>query len=277
MDELQGPLATTDKVSRNCSLPPPVVEMTVDTHFQCIASPGATHENPSSTPMSAQGVTDQALTIQSVTDPEVAMEGRDTATVDEATTADPVTTPPPPPPVMGEPAVPVQFIVQDSPSLVLPRDSDTQPLDPISDDHGYEQLPLTNDSSTTFRDRGSNPLSTTMTFDHSPLIHRLCTMSKDIVGADPFSDSNKVLVDKLCTLAGALTDSTHLDPPSRVVNLSSRQISTSELTLLQKGLNFCPTPGEPKMGDLVNDLDYFHDNLRWQYHFLNTPPHGGPF
>ena len=33
-------------------------------------------------------------------------------------------------------------------------------------------------------------------------------------------------------------------------------------SLLSKGLNFCPTPGEPELGDIRNDLDIFHRDLR---------------
>ena len=39
-----------------------------------------------------------------------------------------------------------------------------------------------------------------------------------------------------------------------VVNLSSYSLTTDELSLLSKGLNFCPTPGEPNKGDLRMDL-----------------------
>ena len=35
-----------------------------------------------------------------------------------------------------------------------------------------------------------------------------------------------------------------------VVNLSSYQLSDAEMSVLQKGLTFCPTPGEPNTGDL---------------------------
>lgn len=31
------------------------------------------------------------------------------------------------------------------------------------------------------------------------------------------------------------------------------------------------------MGDLVNDLDYFHDNLRWEYYFKDNPVPSDPF
>lgn len=134
-----------------------------------------------------------------------------------------------------------------------------------------------NDSSVLADAVEDNPLSATITLSQSPSIRTLCDLFQQIVGRDPFSESNKVLIEKSCTLTGNLIDSTYLQPPTRVVNLSSRQLTVAEQTLLEKGLNFCPTPGEPKMGDLVNDLDYFHDNLRWQYHFFDNPRPAEPF
>ena len=53
------------------------------------------------------------------------------------------------------------------------------------------------------------------------------------------------------------------DPdPKSVVNLSSFQLTPAMLSLLSKGLNFCPTPGEPDVHSLREDLDKFHVNLR---------------
>ena len=57
-----------------------------------------------------------------------------------------------------------------------------------------------------------------------------------------------------------------------VVNLSSRSLTEPEKDLLQKGLNFCPTPGEPILSEIHSDLEKFHDNLRWKQHFHNQPP-----
>ena len=49
---------------------------------------------------------------------------------------------------------------------------------------------------------------------------------------------------------------------STVVNLSNTTLSQTETCLLEKGLNFCPTPGEPHLGEIRRDLDRFHRNLR---------------
>ena len=38
-----------------------------------------------------------------------------------------------------------------------------------------------------------------------------------------------------------------------VVNLSKYRLSVPELSVLRKGLTFCPTPGEPDMGEFRRD------------------------
>ena len=53
------------------------------------------------------------------------------------------------------------------------------------------------------------------------------------------------------------------------MNLSNVSLSEAQLSLLSKGLKFCPTPGEPNMGDLRRDLDSFHRKLRWKSFFEN--------
>ena len=65
------------------------------------------------------------------------------------------------------------------------------------------------------------------------------------------------------------------------VNLSSFQLTPAMISLLSKGLNFCPTPGEPDRYLLRKDLDKFHVSLRGSLFFdkesdavldLSTPP-----
>ena len=58
-----------------------------------------------------------------------------------------------------------------------------------------------------------------------------------------------------------------------VVNLSSRALTVPEETLLQKGLNFCPTPGEPSLSEIHTDLEKFHNNLRWKQYFQDLNAH----
>ena len=47
-----------------------------------------------------------------------------------------------------------------------------------------------------------------------------------------------------------------------VVNLSDIPLTQDQLSLLAKGLNFCPTPSPPNPGDLRTDLDSLHRRLR---------------
>lgn len=53
-----------------------------------------------------------------------------------------------------------------------------------------------------------------------------------------------------------------------LVNLSDFQLTEAQTSLLNKGLNFCPTPGEPNFGDIRTDLDKLHLNLRRTQVFL---------
>ena len=52
-------------------------------------------------------------------------------------------------------------------------------------------------------------------------------------------------------------------PPFRdtVINLSSQPLTPAQISLLSKGLNFCPTPGKPDMGQIRSDLEKFHTGI----------------
>ena len=43
------------------------------------------------------------------------------------------------------------------------------------------------------------------------------------------------------------------------------------MSLLSRGLNFCPTPGEPDFSEVKQDLDKFHTSLRRKAFFSNPP------
>ncbi len=51
------------------------------------------------------------------------------------------------------------------------------------------------------------------------------------------------------------------------MNLSDTELQPHQISLLEKGLTFCPTPGEPDMADLKRDLDTFHRNVKLRAHF----------
>ena len=54
----------------------------------------------------------------------------------------------------------------------------------------------------------------------------------------------------------------------RVVNLSDFELTEHHISLLERGLKFCPTPSHPNAGDLREDMDRVHKRLR-QIAFFN--------
>ena len=64
--------------------------------------------------------------------------------------------------------------------------------------------------------------------------------------------------------------SNHLGDLDNVVNLSDKVLTAQEHEILNKGLNFCPTPGDPDMGEIRRDLRY-HRSLRIQC-WVNKKP-----
>ena len=61
-----------------------------------------------------------------------------------------------------------------------------------------------------------------------------------------------------------------------VINLSDYPLTESQKEILNKGLKFCPTPGEPQMGDLRKDLDKYHRSLCTQ-ESKEMVPSTGPY
>ena len=59
-----------------------------------------------------------------------------------------------------------------------------------------------------------------------------------------------------------------------VINLSDHMLTIPQLEILNKGLKFCPTPGEAQMGDLRRDLDKYHRSLRLKCHFKDDQSKG---
>ena len=55
-----------------------------------------------------------------------------------------------------------------------------------------------------------------------------------------------------------------------VINLSKHKLTQPQVSLLSKGLKFCPSPGEHNQGDLWRDLQKFHRSLRLKCMF-NKP------
>ena len=63
-----------------------------------------------------------------------------------------------------------------------------------------------------------------------------------------------------------------MDVEKLVVNLSSHPLTEPQLSVLSKGLNFCPTPGEPDLGVTKEDMDRFHRDLRRKAFGLSKRP-----
>ena len=57
-----------------------------------------------------------------------------------------------------------------------------------------------------------------------------------------------------------------------VVNLSDRQLTHTDIQVLQRGMKFCPTPGEPVISELHEDLDKLHLRLKRYLHFNKLSP-----
>ena len=56
-----------------------------------------------------------------------------------------------------------------------------------------------------------------------------------------------------------------------VVNLSAHTLTVDEISVLNRGMKFFPTPGEPNFGELREDLNNFHTRLRRQLFFSSLP------
>jgi hypothetical protein len=59
-----------------------------------------------------------------------------------------------------------------------------------------------------------------------------------------------------------------------IVNLSNFILNKDHISILNRGLKFCPTPGPPNVADLREDMDRFHKRLRQVAFFddLEDPP-----
>ena len=55
-----------------------------------------------------------------------------------------------------------------------------------------------------------------------------------------------------------------------VINLSDFSLTPDHVSLLRRGLTFCPTPGEPSMDELRRDLDTFHRKVKLKSFFMKS-------
>ena len=71
-------------------------------------------------------------------------------------------------------------------------------------------------------------------------------------------------MNKICVVFNKLNN---IEYTSGVVNLSNYPLTNTERNVLSKGLGFCPTPGAPDIGNLIQDLDEFKRETRLQLFF----------
>ncbi len=77
------------------------------------------------------------------------------------------------------------------------------------------------------------------------------------------SNVNKSHVSTSCTNLCISNDGEpQSQPDNSVVNLSNKILTKAQLSLLSKGLNFCPMSGSPNKGELAADIARFKRNLR---------------
>ena len=95
----------------------------------------------------------------------------------------------------------------------------------------------------------------------------------DFVGSPVFDTAqiqSGVDVNKLIeNYTASLSTSSNIND-KLVVNLSDFPLNDDHKSLLSLGLSFCPTPGEPDMGDIKKDLDRLHWKLRLKSAFEKT-------
>ena len=73
--------------------------------------------------------------------------------------------------------------------------------------------------------------------------------------------------DNLLQLFHTLSDYHYING---IFNLSSHTLTNIEGSVLSKWLGFCPTPGAPDIGNIINDLDAFKRRTRLQLLFSGS-------
>jgi hypothetical protein len=94
-------------------------------------------------------------------------------------------------------------------------------------------------------------------FDLAPheLLHSTCLLYK--------SFTLGITEDKTCQLCPLVV------MEKTVLNLSRTVLTEDQMSVLSKGLNFCPTPNDPDPGQYKIDLDSLHGRLRLRTRFTD--------
>ena len=56
---------------------------------------------------------------------------------------------------------------------------------------------------------------------------------------------------------------------NNVINISDTVLTQAQISALEKGLTFCPTPGALNKAQIWNDFKDFHRRLVLKHHFYN--------
>ena len=89
----------------------------------------------------------------------------------------------------------------------------------------------------------------------------LCEDTKEVFEKAEAADRN--INDNSCSLLEGIRDSPN------VINLSKRNLSDAEISLLSKGLKFVPTPSSVNKARIKEELEIFCRKLRLKWHFRN--------
>ena len=82
---------------------------------------------------------------------------------------------------------------------------------------------------------------------------------------DPDPPNANLGISRIGILAPGQTMSDYIG--HSVINLSTKELSLDQTNALSKGLTFCPTPWEPDMCSIIDNLEDFFRKMRLKAHF----------
>ncbi len=81
-----------------------------------------------------------------------------------------------------------------------------------------------------------------------------------------------VIANKPCNNISNNNNTDFLIPENLVLNLSQHQLTDNQISIISRGLSFCPTPGEPDMGQLFLDLERLFRKMRLTLFWAEDQP-----
>ena len=153
----------------------------------------------------------------------------------------------------SSPALPINDLSSDS-SYVF-----TKPMD-------HNTIGLDQNNLTAFQNQTSTVSSTKCTKPMDYSINKCVKIQSDVV-SQPIAHQVSHFTVPCTNLNNNNSPITNPPATGSVVNLSKLTLTPPMVSLLSKGLNFCPTPGELDISNLRRDLDKFHVSLRRKLFF----------